>query len=189
MGLDIKEKKAMKPLGSQAFFECALELKSLDAAGRFAGYASVFDVVDAQRDVVKRGAFLRTLAGRVGEIKLLWQHQMEEPIGFFTAMFEDAKGLYVEGQLMLELARAAEAHALLKAGVVSGLSIGYQPVRFATDPATGVRMLSEVELIEISLVTIPANDKSRVSVVKGRKYDDFDNLSDALSHAVRVLAE
>ena len=143
-----------------------LQLKELGAQGRFAGYASVFNVVDSQRDVIIRGAFSRTLKGRTREIKLLWQHQQEEPIGAFDRMFEDQRGLYVEGSLLLNVRRAQEAHTLLKAKAISGLSIGYSPVRHSTNPKTGVRMLSDIDLWEVSLVTFPANMAAGVTVVK-----------------------
>ena len=143
-----------------------LEIKTIDAQGRFAGYASVFDVVDNQRDVIVRGAFIESLKDRIDEIKLLWQHQQDEPIGVFDRVFEDARGLYVEGRLLLDVARAKEAYTLLKAGAISGLSIGYSPVRYHIDPNTGVRFLSEVDLWEISLVTFPANAAANVTVVK-----------------------
>lgn len=142
------------------------DMKSIDGDGRFAGYASVFDVVDNQRDVVMRGAFARTLSGRTGEIKLLWQHSQSEPIGVFERMFEDARGLYVEGRLLLDVQRAKEAHSLMKAGALSGLSIGYSPLRYTIDADSGVRRLAEVELWEVSLVTFPANAAAGVTVVK-----------------------
>lgn len=143
-----------------------LELKSIDAQGRFAGYASVFDVIDNQRDIMQRGAFAKTLNGRVQEIKLLWQHQQDEPIGVFERMFEDERGLYVEGKLLLNVQRALEAYSLLKATAINGLSIGYSPVHYRIDPHTGVRYLSEVDLWEVSLVTFPANEAANVTVVK-----------------------
>jgi HK97 family phage prohead protease len=144
----------------------SLQLKSLEPDGRFAGYASVFDVVDDQRDTIRPGAFRHTLGGRGADIKLLWQHQADEPIGVFDHIFEDGRGLYVEGRLLLEVQRAREAHALLKAGAISGLSIGYSPVRYTIDAQSGVRVLSAVQLWEVSLVTFPANHASRVTVVK-----------------------
>ena len=144
----------------------SLAIKSIEESGRFAGYASVFGVVDNQRDIMMRGAFSHTLKGRVPEIKLLWQHQQDEPIGIFTEIAEDANGLYVEGKLLMQVQRAKEAHALLMEGAISGLSIGYSPVRYSTDEVTGVRKLAEVKLWEISLVTFPANDAAQVTVVK-----------------------
>lgn len=149
-----------------------LSLKSIDGLGSFAGYASVFNVVDNQRDRIQRGAFSRTLQGRVGAIKLLWQHQQDEPIGVFTQIFEDSNGLYVEGRLLLNVQRALEAYTLLKAGALSGLSIGYSPTRYSTDSKTGIRTLSEVELWEVSLVTFPANSAANVTVVKQVAYDE-----------------
>ena len=143
-----------------------LELKALDAQGRFAGYASVFNIVDSQRDIILRGAFAHSVKGRTAEIKLLWQHQQEEPIGVFDRIFEDARGLYVEGRLLLDVARAREAYSLLKAGALSGLSIGYSPVRYKIDAKNGVRRLMEVDLWEVSLVTFPANEAANVTVVK-----------------------
>jgi uncharacterized protein len=165
-----------------------LQLKSLDEKGRFAGYASVFNVIDNQRDIMLRGAFTQTLKGRIHDVKLLWQHQQEEPIGVFEQLFEDANGLYVEGRLLLAVQRAQEAHALLKAGALSGMSIGYSPVRYAIDAATGVRRLSEVELWEISLVTFPANTSAQVTVVK-QEHDQWQvlQLAVALDRAIEVL--
>ena len=165
-----------------------LELKSLDLQGLFAGYASVFGVVDSQRDIVLRGAFSKSVKGRAGEIKFLWQHQQDEPIGIFDAMFEDARGLYVEGRLLLDVQRAKEAHTLLKMGAISGLSIGYSPVRYTIDKKTGVRRLSEVELWEVSLVTFPANEAANVTVVKSAAPPvQMIALSDALDRAIKIL--
>lgn len=143
-----------------------LQIKSIDANGRFAGYASVFDIVDNQRDIMLPGAFLNTLTKRAGNIKLLWQHIQSEPIGMIESLFEDARGLYIEGKLLLDVARAKEALSLLKAGAVKGLSIGYSPKQYSIDPDTGVRRLSEVDLWEVSLVTFPANEAAGVTVVK-----------------------
>jgi HK97 family phage prohead protease len=162
-----------------------LEIKSIEPDGRFAGYASVFDMTDNQRDRVLRGAFRETLKGRVREVKLLWQHDQAEPIGVFTQMFEDQHGLYVEGRLLMQVARAREAYALLKEGVLSGLSIGYSPLRYSTEPDTGVRLLHRVALWEVSLVTFPANEASRVNVVKSDAYGALDA---ALARAMGALA-
>lgn len=143
-----------------------LELKTIDRDGRFSGYASVFNVVDTHNDIIMRGAFKQSLKSRASEIKLLWQHRQDEPIGVFDRMFEDAHGLYVEGRLLLNVQRAREAYALLKEGAISGLSIGYSPLHYKHDPQTGVRILTAIELWEISLVTFPANAAAGVTVVK-----------------------
>ncbi|MFW0777000.1 MAG: HK97 family phage prohead protease [Rickettsiales bacterium] len=178
----------------------SLDVKTLDIDGRFAGYASVFDVVDNHRDIILYGAFAKTLLGRIPSIKLLWQHQQDEPIGVFNRMFEDERGLYVEGQLLLDVQRAKEAYALLKAEAISGLSIGYSPISYHVDEETGIRRLSEVDLWEISLVTFPANSEANVTVVKGGRLEAYEpewetarktgqliELADALDMATRSL--
>ncbi len=160
------DKKISATMRERKRYSCGLHLKSLDTQGRFAGYASVFNVVDSQRDIMLRGAFHHTLGQRVSSIKFLWQHQQEEPIGVLDRMFEDERGLYVEGRLLLEVQRAREAYALLKSGAVNGLSIGYSPVRYRIDAESGIRHLAAVDLWEISLVTFPANEAANVTVVK-----------------------
>lgn len=136
--------------------------------GVFSGYASVFDTVDSQKDMILRGAFSRSLEKRAGEVKLLWQHRFEEPVGTILDMREDTHGLYIRARLLLGLKRGREAYALLKAKAVSGLSIGFTPKRSEVDPATGVRLLRQVDLWEVSLVTFPANQRARVTDVKRR---------------------
>lgn len=161
------------------------EVKSIAADGTFAGYASVFGVVDSQRDVVLPGAFAASLKSRKQPVQLLWQHQWESPIGSITKLFEDARGLYVQGKLLMEVAQAREAYALLKEGILRGLSIGYSVKRSKRDPETGVRQLLQVELWEISLVTLPANDAAQVTVVKQGLPDQA--LIAALKRAQRAL--
>lgn len=170
------------------FSGVAIEVKSLDADGRFAGYASVFDVVDSQRDRIKRGAFQKSLRIRETPVKLLWQHQWENPIGVIEQIFEDARGLYIHGRLLMDVAKAREAHALLKAGALRGMSIGYQVKQSRRDPDTGVRELLEVELWEVSIVTLPANAQAYVTVVKGAQpFDELSGLIAALSQATQSL--
>jgi uncharacterized protein len=183
------EKNISPSMRERKKFACALELKSLDEHGRFAGYASVFNVVDSQRDVVLKGAFKDTVKGRVRDIKFLWQHQQDEPIGVLDTLFEDARGLYVEGRIMLSIHKGQEAYNLLKAGAISGLSIGYSPVKYIIDASTGVRRLSQVSLWEISLVTFPANDAASVTVVKSATTpSQLVALCDALDRAITSLS-
>ena len=144
----------------------SLAVKSLGDDGRFAGYASVFGVLDNHRDVVMPGAF-KLDEVRKKQVKLLWQHRLDEPIGVIEELFEDENGLYVEGRLLLEGERGREAYSMLKEGAIKGLSIGYRPVRDYVDVDTGIRHLEEVELWEVSLVTFPANEAAQVTVVKG----------------------
>jgi HK97 family phage prohead protease len=155
--------------------EFPLEIKSMAEDGAFAGYASVFGNVDSHKDIVLKGAFQNN---PTGGIKLLWQHQPDEPIGVITAMREDNFGLYMEGQLLLDVQKGREAYSLLKSGAINGLSIGYTPVDFETDYETGVRFLKQVELWEVSLVTFPANPKAVISSLKSapatiREFEEF----------------
>lgn len=174
--------------------ECApcrsvgIEVKSMDADGRFSGYASVFDVIDSQRDRMRKGAFRNSLRQRQTPVKLLWQHQWEQPIGVIEQIFEDARGLFVQGRLLMDVAKAREAYALLKAGALRGMSIGYQAKQSRRDPDTGVRELIEVELWEVSIVTLPANAQANVTMVKGAQpYGELTPLIAALAQATDSL--
>lgn len=164
------------------------EIKSLAADGTFSGYASVFNVVDSQRDVMLPGAFKATLKSRTQPVQLLWQHQWESPIGVIESLFEDTRGLYIKGRLLMEVTQAREAHALLKAGVIRGLSIGYSVKRAARDVETGVRQLQEVDLWEVSIVTLPANASAQVTVVKAND-PDMAALVAAMERASIALLE
>lgn len=162
---------------------CAFEMKSIAADGVFEGYASVFNNIDSQRDRVHPGAFKASIKNREKPVQLLWQHQWDKPIGVITALFEDGRGLYLKGKLLLEVAQAREAYALLKAGVVRGLSIGYSVKRSRRSVDTGVRELLDLNLWEISLVTQPANEAAQVTVVKSRITDEMEALAQAVDRA------
>ena len=163
----------------------ALEIKSLQANGTFAGYASVFDMVDSQRDIVRPGAFVESLKKRTYPLQLLWQHQWDSPIGVIAQIFEDKHGLYVEGKLLLDVARAREAYALLKAGVIRGLSIGFTVQKSRKNIDAGTRELLVIDLWEVSLVTLPANEAAQVTVVKADR--ELAGLLAALTHAEHSL--
>lgn len=150
-----------------------LTCKQVNEDGQFEGYGSVFGNEDSYGDVVARGAFSESLDAhaRAGTMPaLLWQHDPRHPIGVYTEMREDDRGLYVKGQLALETQLGREAHALLKAGALNGLSIGYMPKRYQIDEDTGVLTLLEVDLWECSVVTFPANELARVSGVKMKEH-------------------
>ena len=143
------------------------ELKA-DEAGVIEGYGSIFGNVDSYGDVVAKGAFTRTIAdakesGRMPA--MLWQHSADEPIGVWTAMREDDRGLYVKGKLA-DTQRGREALALIKMGALSGLSIGYSTVAADYDTSKDIRVLTDVDLWEVSPVTFPANDKARITSAK-----------------------
>jgi HK97 family phage prohead protease len=126
---------------------------------RFAGYAAVFDRTDRGGDVVRRGAFARAVAAGAERVPLLWQHRTGEPIGRIERIAEDERGLRVIARLSTAAAAGREAAALLKDGAVGGLSFGYR-VRAARPGA--VRELTDLDLVEISLVTFPMQPLARV---------------------------
>lgn len=146
----------------------ALEIKATDD-GLIEGYGSVFNVVDSYDDIIAKGAFLNSIAEHkaAGTMPaMLWQHDSDKPIGIWTEISEDGKGLKLKGQLALETALGKEAHALLKMGALNGLSIGFMSRKSMYDEMTDVRTLLEVELWEVSLVTFPANTAARITNVK-----------------------
>jgi hypothetical protein len=125
---------------------------------RFAGYAAVFDRPDRGGDVVRAGAFARALKRGAGSVPLLWQHETGRPIGRIDYLREDKRGLRVIARLS-ESAQGREAAALLEEGAVSGLSFGYR-VREAK--GSEPRELIDLDLVEVSLVTLPMQPKARV---------------------------
>jgi hypothetical protein len=127
---------------------------------RFAGYAALFDIADAGRDTIRRGAFARTLAARAAPLPLYWQHRPDQPIGIIESAAEDARGLRVIARIDRLASRAAQ---LLAAGQVNGLSFGFR-TRAARQSAAG-RELLEVELFEVSLVTHPLHPMARVHLI------------------------
>ena len=162
-------------------FQC--ELKASGDTGTFEGYGSIFNITDRGGDIVVPGAFTETLAAQKAAGRLpamLWQHRQAEPIGVYTSMEEDAVGLKVKGQLALKTARGAEAYELMKMGALSGMSIGYRSRDDSYDRVTGVRSLKKVDLVELSLVTFPMNEASRVSAVK--TIEELDSLSEIERH-------
>ena len=144
-----------------------VNLQTVEADGTFSGYASVFGQVDLGQDLVMPGAFRDSLAERGARgVKLLFQHDPNEPIGVWLELAEDARGLFAKGRLMPEVTRAREVLSLMRAGALDGLSIGFRTVQGRTDPASGVRRLDKIDLWEISIVTFPMLPQARVSAVK-----------------------
>ena len=129
------------------------------------GYASLFGATDQGGDIVGTGAYARSLTALSGagrSIKMLWQHDPSQPIGVWDEVVEDANGLWVKGRLLDTIAKGREAAALIEAGAIDGLSIGYRTVR-ATKNTKGQRLLEELELWEVSLVTFPMLPSARVA--------------------------
>ncbi len=147
-----------------------LNLDAVAADGTFSGYASLFGAVDLAKDVVEAGAFARSIAARgAAGIRMLFQHDPGEPIGTWSEVREDSRGLFVRGRLATDVARAREVLALMRGGALDGLSIGFRAVRASRDAGTGIRRIREADLWEISVVTFPMLPGARVETVKGRR--------------------
>ena len=139
--------------------------------GTFEGYGSVFGNTDLGNDVIQKGAFTKSLRDfrTADNVKLLYQHKSDMPIGKFDEIYEDSKGLVVRGRLALRTQAGKEAYELLKMGALDGLSIGFKvdqkSVSYEKD--TNRRIIKEVKLMEVSLVTFPMNPRAVVRQVKG----------------------
>lgn len=156
------------------------------------GYASLFGAEDRGGDIVEAGAYatsLQDLAAKGRRVRMLWQHDPAEPIGVWDEVREDDRGLYVKGRLLQDVSRAREAAALLEAGAIEGLSIGYRTKR-ATKDGAGRRRLAELELWEVSLVTFPMLPDARVGA-KGDIPEDglMRDIAAAIEDARRSLAQ
>jgi HK97 family phage prohead protease len=150
------------------------------------GYASLFGQADQGGDVVVAGAYgasLARLAAAGRGVKMLWQHDPSQPIGVWDEVREDAKGLWVKGRILTDVEKGREAGALLAAGAIDGLSIGYRTVK-AEKNAKGQRLLQEVELWEVSLVTFPMLPEARVAA---KSHDLWTELAQAVRDARRAM--
>lgn len=154
------------------------------------GYASLFGVRDQGGDVVLAGAYatsLKALGAGGRRVKMLWQHDPAQPIGVWDEAREDATGLWVKGRILADVERGREAAALLAAGAIDGLSIGYRTLRAERD-GKGQRLLAELELWEVSLVTFPMLPEARVAGKGDAPDADWRALAQALEAARQSLA-
>jgi HK97 family phage prohead protease len=160
------------------FKSMKFETKAL-SDNEFEGYASYFNNIDSYDDIIERGAFKKTIAENKGRVKVLWQHDAAEPIGIPKEMFEDENGLYVKAKISMT-DTGKKAMTLIKDGVITEMSIGYDVVKdeFKMMGNRRVRMLKEVRLWEFSPVTFAANDKAKImkmrSLLENVKHDNMD---------------
>ena len=149
------------------------DIKALKATGEFEGYASTFGgEPDAYGDVIAPGAYADSLEQHKAKgtmPKLFWQHDRREPIGKWVDAMEDEKGLFVRGKLNMAVQRAKEAHALLKEGDIDGLSIGYRILEYSVDTETQIWTLEKLDLQEVSVVSIGANENATIESVKAAR--------------------
>ena len=169
VGQDVKEEE------SKSIYEAEIKAVAMDddedeeRYGKFEGYGSVFGNKDLGNDIIEKGAFSRSLKRKKPhQVKLLYQHKTDMPIGVFEEIKEDEHGLYVKGKLALQTQAGKEAYELMKMGALDGLSIGFKvnPDMVSYDKRSRRRYIKEVDLMEISLVTFPRNPKATVRSVK-----------------------
>ncbi len=154
------------------------------------GYASLFGKTDQGGDIVQKGAYtasLTRLSARGGRVKMLWQHDPGQPIGVWDEVREDATGLWVKGRILAQVEKGREVAVLVEAGAIDGLSIGYRTVK-AERNGKGQRLLSELELWEVSLVTFPMLPEARVAAKAEALDDDWRDMAAVFEDARRSLA-
>ena len=150
----------------------AEDMPDAEEEGTFEGYASVFENTDLGNDVIKTGAFKKSLRKRGYKgVKLLYQHKSDMPIGVFDSIKEDDNGLYVKGRLALKTTAGRDAYELLKMGALDAMSIGFRanPKEISYDKRSQKRNIGEVDLLEISLVTFPMNPQALIRSVKANE--------------------
>lgn len=140
-------------------------IKSLTDSGHIEGLLAGFGNVDHGGDKLLAGSLTKSLAARSTPLPMLLHHDLQRPIGAWKEWQERPDGLYVKGNLTLATRDGQEAHALAKDGALTGLSIGWV-AKQATRDREGIRTIAEADLFEGSLVTVPMNDKTRVSSIK-----------------------
>ncbi|MEP4195974.1 MAG: HK97 family phage prohead protease [Aliishimia sp.] len=143
--------------------------------GTVDGYGAVFGNVDQGYDLIEPGAFADSLKGN-RKVKMLWHHDPRSPIGVWDEVKEDEKGLWVKGRILGEVEKGREATALVKAGAVDGLSIGYRTLEYREAKVDDhwVRVIEKAELWEVSLVTFPMNAEATIDAVKAATMSQRD---------------
>ena len=162
-----------------------LELKHCSDNGIFSGYASVFNIIDENNDVILNGAFKNSIESK--SIKLLWQHCPDNPIGKIEMIKEDNYGLHITCRLCLSIQKGYEAHCLLKSGIINGLSFGYNVIEEYSDYKEGIRYIELVDLWEVSLVTFPCNTHAFVNNVNSKEYEGTNNVSHEMENFDKSL--
>lgn len=155
-----------KSAGSVAAGLLSPEFKA-NSDGVIEGYGSIFGNIDRGFDIVEAGAFSDSLKSGP-KVKMLWQHNADQPIGVWDEVVEDEKGVRVKGHMLSEVEAGREATALVKAGAIDRLSIGYRTLEFreAKVDDRWVRVIEKAELWEVSLVTFPMNPEATIDAVK-----------------------
>lgn len=148
------------------------------AEGVVEGYGATFNGVDSYGDSIAPGAFAESL--KTTRPLMLWQHRQDSPVGRWTELREDSRGLFVKGQLNMATAAGRDAFEHLRQQDVNGLSIGYRVGPDGVESKNGVRLLKAIDLQEISIVSLPADSRARVIAVKSQRPETLRDLQHAL---------
>jgi len=158
-----------------AFEQCEVKI---GRNGRFTGYASVFDGLDSYGDTIKAGAFANTLSNRGRLPVMLFGHNPGRVIGKWLQLAEDSRGLHGEGEFTPGHSDAQDVMASMRHGAIDGLSIGFRiPKGGAEQKEDGGRIIKQIDLVEISVVTFPADDAARITSVK-EQLDSLESIRD-----------
>jgi len=142
------------------------------------GYGSYFDNKDSDMDIIRKGAYQKTIQENGNRVKYLYQHDMMQPIGKMSELYEDDKGLVFTAEIP-KTQLGNDVIELMKAGVITENSVGIMPI--IKENKGDYREIKEVKLYEISAVTLAANDQAKILDVKGmvnidKVYKRYDNI-------------
>jgi HK97 family phage prohead protease len=166
---------------------CELKLDGLEE-GQFSGYGSVNGNVDSYGDIIKKGAFTKSLS-RTSNIPMLHSHDPSKVIGVWKSIVEDDVGLKVVGEFTPNHSLASDTYASLKHGAIAGLSIGFMIPKGGSHQKDDNRIIETIDLKEISIVSMPANDKATVSMVKSEEFiRDIESITE-LKDAEAILRD
>lgn len=146
------------------------DMKTNIESNTIEGHASMFGNIDSHKDIVLAGAYKKTIQENKDRIKLLWQHDVFEPIGKPTRLEEDSKGLYFNAKIS-QTETGKKAITLIKDGVLNEMSIGYNVIKDDYDTKRNARLLKEIQLFEISIVSFGSNEKATVTGVKREQFE------------------
>lgn len=147
------------------FKTISTQIKADESQNIIEGYGSIFGNIDSHKDIVMKGAFTKTVSERKDKIKMLWQHEIKEPIGRMLDIYEDQKGLFFKAKIS-ETETGKKAMILMRDGVLDELSIGYSTIKEEYDSQKNVNLLKELKLYEISTVTFASNPLAQLTDVK-----------------------
>jgi len=153
-----------------------------EKAGIIKGYGSYFGNKDSDNDVIMKGAYKKTIAENGERVKYLYQHDMNQPIGKMTELYEDEKGLVFVAEIA-KTQLGKDVVELMKSGVITENSVGIMPMQ--KNNKGDYREITEVKLYEISAVTLAANDQAKILDVKGNV--DVEKLSKRYDNLTKLI--